>query len=136
MKFMQPEMSYERGYCRPECTKCSEVCPTGASFRSEVDGTVQIDAHKCVGCQYCLYACPYGVRSFDVNEGVAKKCTLCQHLTADGKSKPACVHNCCCGARLFGDLDDPDCELVKEINRTHAEPIAGDLTESKVYYVR
>ena len=100
-----------------QCThaRCIEVCPTGASFRSEVDGTVQIDAHKCVGCQYCLYACPYGVRSFDVNEGVAKKCTLCQHLTADGKSKPACVHNCPGGARLFGDLDDPNSDDSREL---------------------
>ena len=47
-----------------------------------------------------------------------------------------CVTACPTGVRIFGDLDDPDCELVKEINRTHAEPIAGDLTESKVYYVR
>ena len=108
-----------------QCThaRCIEVCPTGASFRSEVDGTVQIDAGKCVGCQYCLYACPYGVRSFDANEGVAKKCTLCQHRTADGKGKPACVHNCPGGARLFGDLDDPNSDVSRELAKYDDECI-------------
>ena len=48
----------------------------------------------------------------------------------------SCVTACPTGARIFGDLDDPDCELVKEIAATHAAPIAGDLTKSKVYYVR
>ena len=121
-----------------QCThaRCVEVCPTGASYRDSESGIVLVDESKCIGCQYCLYACPYGVRTFSEADGVARKCTLCQHLTANGSAEPACVHNCCCGARYFGDLDDPDCELVKEIAATHAAPIAGDLTKSKVYYVR
>ena len=91
----------------PECVK---VCPTGASHKL-ADGTVQVDKEKCIGCQYCIYACPYGVRSFSEEDGVARKCTLCQHLTADGKADPACVHNCPGGARFYGDLDDPDFDL-------------------------
>ena len=99
------------------------VCPTGASYRDPKTGTVQIDKSKCIGCQYCLYACPYGVRSFDEAEGVAKKCTLCQHLTADGSSKPACVHNCPGGARFYGDLDDPDSDVSRELAKYDASCI-------------
>ena len=62
-----------------------------------------------------LYACPYGVRTFSEADGVARKCTLCQHLTANGSAEPACVHNCCCGARTFGDLDDPNSEAAKVV---------------------
>lgn len=108
-----------------QCThaRCVEVCPTGASYRNSVNGTVQIDPSKCIGCQYCLYACPYGVRSFDKEMGVARKCTLCQHLTADGVSKPACVHNCPGGARFFGDLEDPDSDVSRELAKYAPECI-------------
>lgn len=83
-----------------QCThaRCVEVCPTGASYRDSESGIVLVNEAKCIGCQYCLYACPYGVRSFSEEDGVARKCTLCQHLTADGKADPACVHNCPGGA--------------------------------------
>ena len=106
-----------------ENANCVRVCPTGASYRDPETGTVQIDKSKCIGCQYCLYACPYGVRSFDEAEGVAKKCTLCQHLTADGSSKPACVHNCPGGARFYGDLDDPDSDVSRELAKYDASCI-------------
>ena len=102
---------------------CVNVCPTGASYRNSVNGTVQIDPNKCIGCQYCLYACPYGVRSFDKEMGVARKCTLCQHLTADGVSKPACVHNCPGGARFFGDLEDPNSDVSRELAKYGPECI-------------
>ena len=79
-----------------QCThaRCVEVCPTGASYRDSESGIVLVDESKCIGCQYCLYACPYGVRTFSEADGVARKCTLCQHLTANGSAEPACVHNC------------------------------------------
>ena len=84
---------------------CVHVCPTGASYVDPDTGVVLVDKSKCIGCQYCMMACPYGVRSFNEAEGVVEKCTLCSHLTADGTGEPACVHNCCNGARFFGDLD-------------------------------
>jgi Fe-S-cluster-containing dehydrogenase component len=62
-----------------------------------------------------MFACPYGVRSYNTKENVVEKCTLCSHLTADGTGSPACVHNCCCGARFFGDLDDPTSDAAKAI---------------------
>ena len=100
-----------------QCThaRCVEVCPTGASYRDSESGIVLVNEAKCIGCQYCLYACPYGVRSFSEEDGVARKCTLCQHLTADGKADLGCVQNCPGGARVYGDLDDPDSAVSREL---------------------
>lgn len=100
-----------------QCThaRCVEVCPTGASYRDSESGIVLVDESKCIGCQYCLYACPYGVRTFSEADGVARKCTLCQHLTANDAAEPACVHNCPGGARFYGDLDDPNSSVSREL---------------------
>lgn len=108
-----------------QCThaRCIEVCPTGASYRDTESGVVLVNTSKCIGCRYCIYACPYGVRSFDAAEGVVKKCTLCQHLTANGKGEPACVHNCPGGARFYGDLDDPDSDVSRELAKYGPECI-------------
>ena len=84
----------------PECVK---VCPTQASYKAE-DGTVQIDKSKCIGCQFCVMACPYGVRYLNQEEGVVEKCTLCEQRVAQGEL-PQCVVNCAGRARYFGDLD-------------------------------
>jgi Fe-S-cluster-containing dehydrogenase component len=104
-----------------ENSPCVSVCPTGASYRDPDNNVVLIDKEKCIGCQYCMYACPYGVRTYNKSEGVVEKCTLCNHITSqsDGienwddtldpeHAVPPCVHNCSCGARYFGDLDDPN----------------------------
>jgi Fe-S-cluster-containing dehydrogenase component len=84
----------------PECTK---VCPTQASHKRE-DGTVQVDKSKCIGCQFCVMACPYGVRYLNEEERVAEKCTLCEQKIAAGEL-PQCVMQCGGQARFFGDLD-------------------------------
>jgi Fe-S-cluster-containing dehydrogenase component len=79
---------------------CTHVCPTGASYRDE-NNVVLIDKSKCIGCKYCMMACPYDVRSWNETERVVEKCTLCQHL-----DEPACVTNCAVGARYYVDLDE------------------------------
>ena len=84
----------------PECVK---VCPTGASHKLE-DGTVQIDKSKCIGCQFCAMACPYGVRYLNETERVVEKCTLCEQKIAQGEL-PQCVAQCGARARYFGDLE-------------------------------
>lgn len=108
-----------------QCThaRCVEVCPTGASYRDGESGIVLVDESKCIGCQYCLYACPYGVRTFSEADGVARKCTLCQHLTAKDAAEPACVHNCPGGARFYGDLDDPSSPVSRELSKYDADCI-------------
>ncbi len=99
-----------------QCTEspCTRVCPTGASYRDEESGIVLVDKSKCIGCKYCMMACPYGVRSWNNEEQVVEKCTLCKHLT-DAGELPACVKNCCGKARFYGDLDDPESDASKAI---------------------
>ena len=82
---------------------CVKVCPTGASQKL-ADGTVQIDKEKCIGCQFCAMACPYGVRYLNETERVVEKCTLCEQKIAQGEL-PQCVAQCGARARFFGDLD-------------------------------
>lgn len=84
----------------PECVK---VCPTEASHVAE-DGTIQIDKDKCIGCQFCAMACPYGVRYLNQTERVVEKCTLCEQRTSQGEL-PQCVAQCGARARYFGDLE-------------------------------
>jgi len=92
---------------------CVNVCPTGASYRSD-DNVVLVDKSKCIGCKYCLMACPYGVRSWNAELKCVEKCTLCSQLTAVGE-KPACVAACCGEARFYGDLDDPSSDASKAL---------------------
>lgn len=91
-----------------EHPSCVHVCPTGASYIDE-NGMVLIDKEKCIGCKYCMMACPYGVRSWNKAEAKVEKCTLCGQLTSAGL-QPACVAACCANARFYGDLDDATTE--------------------------
>ncbi len=102
----------------PQCVK---VCPTGASQKRD-DGIVLIDKDKCIGCQYCVMACPYGVRYFNEQTKVVEKCTFCAHLVAAGKD-PACVADCCAKARIFGDLDDPNSNVSKALREAGSNSV-------------
>ena len=118
------------------CTNapCVRACPTGASHYDE-NGNVQVDYDKCIGCRMCMAACPYGARIQIKKTGVIEKCRFCWYEGEPG-NPPRCVGTCISGARLFGDLDDPQSEICQEIARTNAQPLAGDLTTAKIYYVR
>ena len=99
---------------------CVPVCPTGASYKRKEDGIVLVDYDKCIGCKYCAWACPYGARELDEERQVMTKCTLCVDRIYDEQlpkedRKPACVKACPTGARLFGDVKDPDSEVSKAI---------------------
>ena len=87
-----------------ENSPCVKVCPTGASYRDPENNVVMVNKEKCIGCQYCMYACPYGVRQFNEDEGVVEKCTLCEQRISQGEL-PQCVAQCGARARFFGDLD-------------------------------
>jgi Fe-S-cluster-containing dehydrogenase component len=99
---------------------CVPVCPTGASYKRESDGIVLVDSEKCIGCNYCSWACPYGARELDENQKIMKKCTLCvdriyDETLPEQERKPACVMACPTDARLFGDVNDPDSEVATAI---------------------
>ncbi len=119
---------------------CVDVCPTGASFK-RADGIVLVDRHICIGCRYCMMACPYKARSFihedltDLNpdiprgKGCVESCTLCVHRVDRGET-PACVEACAQDghhALLFGDLNDPDSEISKRIAERNTVQLRADL---------
>ncbi len=91
---------------------CVTVCPTGASYKRSEDGIVLVNPDTCIGCGLCAWACPYGAREMDADQGVMKKCTLCvdriyNETLPEEDREPACVRTCPTGARHFGDLSDP-----------------------------
>jgi Fe-S-cluster-containing dehydrogenase component len=94
------------------------VCPTGASYKRTEDGIVLVNEDICIGCKLCSWACPYGAREYDEQEGVMKKCTLCidkiynENLPEESRV-PACVSTCPSGARHFGDLGDPQSDVSR-----------------------
>lgn len=95
---------------------CVTVCPTGASYKRDEDGIVLIDQDKCMGCNLCAWACPYGARELDQDQGVMKKCTLCvdriyDEALPEAERQPACVITCPTNSRAFGDFDDPDSKV-------------------------
>jgi Fe-S-cluster-containing dehydrogenase component len=94
------------------------VCPTGASYKRAEDGIVLVDEDKCIGCQLCAWACPYGAREISPKRGTMQKCTLCvdriYNETLDPADRqPACVAACPTRARHFGDLGDPDSAISR-----------------------
>ncbi len=134
------------------CAKppCVRVCPTKATFKRP-DGIVMMDFHRCIGCRFCMAACPYGSRSFNWRDprpfikeenkefptrmkGVVEKCNFCSERLAKGQ-KPACVE-ASEGALVFGDLEDPESD-VRKVLSTHytikRKPELG--THPSVYYV-
>jgi len=113
---------------------CVPVCPVDATFKRE-DGLVLVDYDKCIGCGYCIEACPYGARYFDPIRHVADKCTFCVQRLEQGLA-PACVETCVGGARIFGDLNDPDSTVSRIVNTQPVQVLKPDLgTKPQVYYV-
>jgi len=152
----EPEAFYMPVQCqqcrRPPCVK---ACPVKATWQ-EPDGIVVIDYNWCIGCRYCMAACPYGARRFNWAEpnrkpeeinpkthylgnrprykGVVEKCTFCIQRTRNGRY-PACVEACPVGARKFGNLLDPDSEIRYAIEHKRVFRLKEDLnTYPKFYY--
>ncbi|MHC5074209.1 MAG: sulfate reduction electron transfer complex DsrMKJOP subunit DsrO [Planctomycetota bacterium] len=129
---------------------CATVCPTGASYKAS-DGIVMVDWTKCIGCKYCIQACPYNARRFNwltpevppdrINpavpmrpHGVVEKCTFCVHRTRKGMTT-RCVEACPNKARIFGNLNDPDSEISKIVSTKQTFTIKERLnTGPNIYY--
>jgi len=131
---------------------CVRACPTQATFKRE-DGIVMMDFHRCIGCRFCMAACPFGARSFNFRDprpfikpeeyvtefptrmkGVVEKCNFCNERLAVGL-QPACVE-ASNGAIVFGDLNNPESEvraLLKENYTIRRKQELG--TEPAVYYI-
>jgi molybdopterin-containing oxidoreductase family iron-sulfur binding subunit len=130
---------------------CVRACPTQATFKRESDGIVLMDFHRCIGCRFCMAACPYGSRSFNFRDprpfieetnkefptrtkGVVEKCNFCAERLAVGKM-PACVE-ASNGILAFGDLDDPGSEVRKLLADNYTIRRKETLgTEPNVYYI-
>lgn len=111
---------------------CVTVCPTGASYKRTEDGIVLVDQDKCMGCNLCSWACPYGARELDPHQGTMKKCTLCVDRIYDeslpeDERKPACVITCPTKSRVFGDFDDPDSEVSKLVRERSGKKLMPEL---------
>ena len=135
-----------------ENAPCVKVCPVGATYRDN-DGRILINYDRCIGCRYCMAACPYNVRVFNWQEavrepgfsygdvparpkGVVEKCTLCVERTSKGK-EPVCVEVCPAKARIFGDLNDPNSEVSKAIHERGGQQLLAEKgTKPQVYYLR
>jgi molybdopterin-containing oxidoreductase family iron-sulfur binding subunit len=131
---------------------CVRVCPTQATWKRESDGIVMMDWHRCIGCRYCILACPYGSRSFNWRDprpfideinpdyptrtrGVVEKCTFCEERLSRGLI-PSCVEACKEKALVFGDLEDPDSDIRKLLRKKFSirrNPGLG--TQPEVYYI-
>ncbi|ADE11909.1 sulfate reduction electron transfer complex DsrMKJOP subunit DsrO [Sideroxydans lithotrophicus] len=116
---------------------CVDVCPTAASFK-RADGIVLVDRHRCIGCRYCMMACPYKARSFvhepltdqkpDVprGKGTVESCTLCVQRIDKGQ-QPACAEACKNKAILFGNLNDENSEIAKKVRSVVSVQVRADL---------
>ncbi|MEE4272770.1 MAG: 4Fe-4S dicluster domain-containing protein [Thermoanaerobaculales bacterium] len=131
---------------------CTRVCPTQATWKREADGIVMMDWHRCIGCRYCVVACPYGSRSFNWKDprpaieeitidyptrmkGVVEKCTFCEERIARGL-EPACVEVCENEEIVFGDLNDPNSKVRRLLaERMAIRRKAGLGTQPEVYYI-
>lgn len=115
-----------------EDADCVTVCPTGASYKRPEDGIVLVDQDKCMGCNLCAWACPYGARELDEESGTMKKCTLCIDRIYDeeipqAQRQPACVLVCPTNARFFGDFDDPDSEVSRVVREREGFDLMPEL---------
>jgi molybdopterin-containing oxidoreductase family iron-sulfur binding subunit len=136
---------------------CTQVCPVAATYQRQ-DGIVMVDWDRCIGCRYCMIACPYNMRVFNwsgpeqvpANEdfyhvgspakpprpkGVVEKCDFC-YQRVDNGMQPFCIEVCPGRARVFGDLNDPESEVSQLVAHAPVTQVRPDFgTDPKVYYI-
>ncbi len=113
---------------------CNQFCPVGASFTTN-DGVVLVDPKHCIGCGYCVQACPYGSRFINPKTHLADKCTLCYHRITKGLH-PACAQACPTNARIFGNLKDPKSHISVILRQRRFRVLRPEMgTHPKCYYL-
>ena len=120
-----------------QCSKpqCVSVCPTGATYKRAEDGVVVVDADLCIGCKYCIQACPYDARFINPQTGTADKCDFCLHRVVAG-IEPSCVNTCQGKARIFGDMNDPASDVARLLATEPVTVLRQEMgTEPNVYYI-
>jgi len=162
--YYNPELVPQAGkeYMPIQCMQCDnppcvKACPVEATWK-EPDGIVVIDYNWCIGCRYCMTACPYSARHFNWSEpqipsnelnpathylgnrprmqGVVEKCHFCIQRTRKGL-QPACMEACPTGARVFGNLLDPGSEIRYILEHKTVFRLKEELgTEPKFWYYR
>lgn len=111
-EFPDIRYSFFRKSCQHcENPSCVNVCPTGASYIDKDTGIVDVNPDRCVGCQYCIAACPYKVRYVDPLTKSADKCDFCRKSKLADNELPSCVQACPKQALIFGDLNDPQSDI-------------------------
>jgi molybdopterin-containing oxidoreductase family iron-sulfur binding subunit len=133
---------------------CVKVCPVGATYKRAEDGVVLVNWDICIGCRYCMVACPYGIRVFNWRtpqqipnfhvgsadvpvrpRGVVEKCTFCVHRIDKGLD-PACMVQCPARARFWGDLNDPNSEVSRMIAERGGYQLLPEVgTNPSCYYL-
>ncbi len=114
-------------------TPCVRTCPTGASHIIE-GGIVKVTHNECIGCGACIQSCPYDAR-YTHPEGYVDKCTFCDHRVKNGQD-PACVSVCPTHCMYFGDLDDPNSEISKIVNKRKIKTLAPEAgTLPQIFYL-
>jgi len=122
------------------CNHCSQppcvgVCPTGATYKRKEDGVVVVDSGVCIGCAYCILACPYDARFLNPVTRFADKCDFCLHRVSQGVV-PSCVNTCIGDARIFGVLSDPDSNISRIIASNRVTVLRREMgTLPNIYYI-
>jgi tetrathionate reductase subunit B len=113
---------------------CVTVCPVGSSIKRP-DGIVYIDPHRCIGCRYCMAACPYGVRYIHPTRKIAEKCFWCHHRV-DAGLNPACADACPTGAIMFGDVNEEGSPIARALASQPVQVIKPEMgTEPFTFYI-
>ncbi len=123
-EFPNVDYRFTRNSCQHcENPPCVYVCPTGAAYKDEKTGIIDVHKDKCVGCGYCLAACPYQVRFFHPVDKSADKCNFCRDTNLAQGKQPACVESCPTKALIFGDLNDKGSEINQVLS---SKPVYRD----------
>ena len=119
---------------------CCRACPTKATYKDRNNGIVMMDSKKCIGCKMCVLACPYEARYFNAERHAIDKCNFCYDTRlSKGEKLTACANVCPTGARIFGDISDPENVVYQMVHQIEKQvwvlrPESG--SKPNVFYMK